>query len=45
MFVDQYELTLPHNFEPRHNDMAHYLATDAIDPIIDEVLGKSGLCN
>lgn len=45
MFVDQYELTLPHNFEPRHNDMAHYLATDAIDPIIDEVLGKSGLCD
>ena len=26
-------------------DMAHYMATDAIDPIVDEVLGKSGLCD
>jgi len=45
MFVDQYELTLPHALEPRHMDMAHYMATDAIDPIIDEVLGKTGLCD
>jgi hypothetical protein len=45
MFVDQYALTLPHAVEPRGTDMAHYLANDGIDPIIDEVLGKSGLCD
>lgn len=45
MFVDLQELTLPHSLELRHMDMAHYMATDAIDPIVDEVLGKSGLCD
>jgi hypothetical protein len=45
MFVDQQELTLPHALEPRDMDMAHYMATDAIDPIVDEVLGKTGLCD
>ncbi|KAG9012166.1 hypothetical protein FRB90_006815 [Tulasnella sp. 427] len=43
--VDQFELTLPHNLEPLHTDMAHYLATDAIDPIVDEVIGKLGICD
>lgn len=43
--VDQFELTLPHNLEPLHTDMAHYLATDAMDPIVDEVIGKIGICS
>lgn len=42
--VDQFDLTLPHNLEPLHTDMAHYLATDAMDPIVDEVIGKTGIC-
>ena len=24
--------------------MAHFLATDAMDPIVDEVIDKAGLC-
>ncbi|KZP13775.1 hypothetical protein FIBSPDRAFT_834647 [Athelia psychrophila] len=44
-FVDQLELTLPHSLEPLGTDMAHFLANDAIDPIIDELLGKTGLCD
>jgi len=24
MFVDQYDLTLPHSLEPRDTDLAHY---------------------
>lgn len=42
--VDQFELTLPHSLEPLYTDMAHFLANDAMDPIVDELLGKSGLC-
>jgi len=34
MFVDQHALNLPL--------MAHYLANDEIDTIVDEVLGKTG---
>jgi hypothetical protein len=45
MFVDQFELTLPHSLEPLATDMAHFLANDALDPIVDEVLGKTGLCD
>jgi len=45
MFVDQYELTLPHSLEPRFTDMAHYMANDAVNPVVDEVLGKTGLCD
>lgn len=44
-FVDQYDLTLPHSLEPLKTDMAHYLANDAMDPIVDELLGKTGLCD
>ncbi|KAG8976795.1 hypothetical protein FRC05_003145 [Tulasnella sp. 425] len=43
--VDQFDLTLPHNLEPLHTDMAHYLSTDAMDPIVDEVIGKIGICD
>ncbi|KIO33629.1 hypothetical protein M407DRAFT_231788 [Tulasnella calospora MUT 4182] len=43
--VDQFNLTLPQNLEPLHTDMAHYLATDAMDPIVDEVIGKIGICS
>ncbi|KIO24458.1 hypothetical protein M407DRAFT_244458 [Tulasnella calospora MUT 4182] len=43
--VDQFDLTLPHNLEPLHTDLAHYLATDAMDPIVDEVIGKIGICS
>lgn len=42
--VDQFELTLPHSLEPLYTDMAHFFANDAMDPIVDELLGKSGLC-
>ncbi|KAG8951340.1 hypothetical protein FRC00_007305 [Tulasnella sp. 408] len=42
--VDQFDLTLPHNLEPLHTDLAHYLATDAMDPIVDEVVGKIAIC-
>jgi len=45
MFVDQFELTLPHSLEPLYTDMAHFLANDALDPIVDELLGKTGLCD
>jgi hypothetical protein len=24
--------------------MAHFLGTDALDPVLDEVIGKGGLC-
>ena len=27
------------------NDNAHYLSTDALDPIVDEVLDKMGICS
>ena len=43
--VDQFELTLPHSVEPLAVDEAHYLANDGLDPIVDEVLGKTGLCD
>ncbi|KIO19788.1 hypothetical protein M407DRAFT_246055, partial [Tulasnella calospora MUT 4182] len=43
--VDQFDLTLPHNLEPLLTDMAHYLATDAMDPIVDEVIAKIGICS
>ena len=42
--VDQFSLTMPHVFESLLIDSAHYLMTDAIDPIVDEVIGKAGLC-
>ncbi|KAG8909000.1 hypothetical protein FRB99_000103 [Tulasnella sp. 403] len=42
--VDQFALTMPHVWEPMGLDFAHYLSTDAIDPIVDEVIGKAGLC-
>lgn len=42
--VDQFALTAPHIWEPLYIDMAHYLSTDAMDPILDEVIDKAGLC-
>jgi len=42
--VDQFALTQPYVWEPLNTDMAHFLATDAMDPIVDEVIDKAGLC-
>lgn len=42
--VDQFALTIPFSMEPLSVDMAHYLVSDALDPILDEVIGKSGVC-
>lgn len=42
--VDQFALTIPHAMEPLGTDSAHYLASDAIDAVVDEVIGKSGVC-
>jgi len=42
--VDYYSLTLPFSMEALSVDMAHYLNNDALDPVVDEVIGKSGLC-
>lgn len=42
--VDHYALTLPHAHEVMALDSAHYLGTDAIDAVLDDVLAKSGLC-
>ena len=39
--MDQFALTRPHVWEPLSVDMAHYLTTDAMDPIVDEVIGKA----
>jgi hypothetical protein len=43
--VDQFALTEPHIWETLHLDAAHFLATDALDPILDEIIGKSGICD
>ncbi|KAJ7583977.1 hypothetical protein C8J56DRAFT_196072 [Mycena floridula] len=42
--VDQFALTIPFSMESLYVDMAHYLVNDALDPILDEVIGKSGVC-
>jgi len=42
--VDQFALTVPHIWESLNIDMAHFLSTDAMDPILDEVIDKGGLC-
>jgi hypothetical protein len=44
-FVDQTRLTAGHGWEILMLDAAHYLGTDALDPILDEVLSKTGICN
>jgi hypothetical protein len=43
-FVDQYDLTRSFDWEVLELDMGHYLATDALDPLVDDVLGKMGIC-
>ncbi|KAF7974469.1 hypothetical protein HWV62_12114 [Athelia sp. TMB] len=43
--VDQFEHSLLHSIEPPHTDMAHFLAYNALDPIVDELLGETGLCD
>ncbi|KAL1744212.1 hypothetical protein HDZ31DRAFT_39231 [Schizophyllum fasciatum] len=43
--VDQFALTEPHTVELMSLDRAHYVATDAIDPIVDELLQKAGVCD
>jgi hypothetical protein len=40
--VDFFELTMPLVWETR--DGVHYLMTDAIDPLLDEIIGKAALC-
>ena len=42
--IDMFELTMPHHMEPMYSDMAHYLMTDAMDPIVDEMIGKTEVC-
>ncbi|KAJ7583783.1 hypothetical protein C8J56DRAFT_1054311 [Mycena floridula] len=42
--VNQFALTIPFSLESLYVDMSHYLVTDALDPILDEVIGKSGVC-
>lgn len=42
--VDQYALTMPHVIDPMLTDKAHYLMTDAMEAILDEVIGKAELC-
>ncbi|KAG8903882.1 hypothetical protein FRB99_002618 [Tulasnella sp. 403] len=42
--VDQFAYSQHMAIEPMYLDFAHYLSTDALDPIVDEIIGKSGLC-
>lgn len=42
--VNQYSLTIHHHEEILSIDNAHYLASDAMDPIVDEVIEKMGIC-
>lgn len=42
--VDQFALTIPHSMEALSTDLAHYLVNDALDAILDELIGKSGVC-
>ena len=44
MVVDQFDLSMPHVEEPMKTDFAHYVYTDAMDPIVDDVIGKLGIC-
>lgn len=43
-FVDQFALSAPHIWELRFLDKSHVLGTDALDPILDEVIAKAGIC-
>lgn len=43
--IDQFALTEAHTLELMAMDKAHYLATDAIDPIVDELIEKTEVCN
>lgn len=42
--VDQFALSAPHIWELLFLDKAHFLGTDALDPIVDEVVAKAGIC-
>ncbi|KAL1715257.1 hypothetical protein EV715DRAFT_275970 [Schizophyllum commune] len=43
--VDQFALTEAHTVELMALDRAHFVATDAIDPIVDELIQKAGVCD
>lgn len=44
-FVDQYDITRSFDWDVLDLDLAHFLATDALDPLLDDVLGKTGICD
>ena len=43
--LDQFERTMPVVLEPLLNDQEHFTFTDALEPMVDEVLAKSNLCS
>ncbi|KAL1689736.1 hypothetical protein GGG16DRAFT_57138 [Schizophyllum commune] len=42
--LDQFALTEPMAWEPMFTDRLHYLLTDAHEAIVDEAVGRTGLC-
>lgn len=42
--VDQQELLDPFDFFPLRTDKAHFLETDGLEAVLDEVMGKLQLC-
>lgn len=42
--VHQLELLTPFLFDPLFGDLAHYVATDGLDAVLDEVTAKAGIC-
>jgi len=41
--VDQFHLTAP--FVRESKDDAHFIETDALDPLLDDVIAKLGICD
>ncbi|EJU05038.1 hypothetical protein DACRYDRAFT_104927 [Dacryopinax primogenitus] len=42
--VDAFALTNPYVLETLDLDSAHFTGTEALDALVDEIIGKSGLC-
>ncbi|KAI5834331.1 hypothetical protein K523DRAFT_412494 [Schizophyllum commune Tattone D] len=42
--LDQFALTEPIAWEPMFMDKLHYLLTDAVEALVDEAVGRTGLC-
>lgn len=43
-FVNQYELTMGFAEDALAIDGTHYLMTDSVEPILDELVSKMGIC-